>query len=532
MPRKAEGSVKRTATDLQVRVTVRDDKGQSYRPWLPVDARLTDEQARKVALRAASELEGKPRPAKYQPKDPTKTLSLSPTCDEYFEKLWVPSRVGKVKSLDDDIGRWRNHLRKLIGGKRMDEVTTDDLRAVVEALDKKAASPDQPRFGKKSAINCWTVAATMFDDACNSKLAALRILKANPALGVQPPDTPDEVEKQWLFPAELHQLLACEAVPIERRRLYATAVYCCTRPGEALALLWRQGLDVEHNLVRINRAWDSRKRRFNEYTKSGDSRHFAIEPILRPMLEAMFKRRRSDLVFATAGKLAETLRADLLTAGVDRPALHKPKPGAELMRFHDLRATGITYMAMRGDTDNDVRERAGHTDFQTTMMYIRRGHQALGSTIGDPFAPLPEGLISNRPGNVPPPGDGGIPAEIVEREKGFEPYGSSPGEENAGDSDEHDPKSVHANAPGERAGRFPDDWGLPELRADNASRGRRMAAFAEVDQQAAGPGLALCRALESVYAGEQDASVEALTEAYQGLGLADRARAAGGRHGR
>jgi len=388
MSRKAKGSIKRTATELKVRVTIKDDHGETYRPWISLDPKLKDDVARRIALRAAALQNGKPRPRVVH------VGGIGPTCDEYFEKLWAPSRAGKVKTLRDDCGRWKNHLRELIGQKPIADITADDLRAAVEALDAKAADPAVPYFNKKSAVNCWTVVTKMFDDACNSKQSKLRLLKVNPALGVQPPDPPGEVEKQWLFPVELRQLLACEAVPLERRRLYAMATYCYTRPGEVFALFWRSGVDLDHSMVRINRAWDSREDRYNEYTKTGDSRHFALEPILRPMLEAMFQRRQAEHLFKPqSNNLARTLRADLLRAGVDRPALHVPKPGAELMRFHDLRATGITYMAMRGDTDNAIRERAGHTDFQTTQLYIRRGHLSAGSTIGDPFAPLPSSLL-------------------------------------------------------------------------------------------------------------------------------------------
>jgi hypothetical protein len=35
--------------------------------------------------------------------------------------------------------------------------------------------------------------------------------------------------------------------------------------------------------------------------------------------------------------------------------------------------------ALRGDSDQDVRERAGHADFETTLLYIRRGHLARAS---------------------------------------------------------------------------------------------------------------------------------------------------------
>ena len=51
-------------------------------------------------------------------------------------------------------------------------------------------------------------------------------------------------------------------------------------------------------------------------------------------------------------------------------------------------------MAIRGDSDQDVRERAGHADFETTLLYIRRGHLALSSAaIGKPYAPLPPCLL-------------------------------------------------------------------------------------------------------------------------------------------
>ena len=48
-------------------------------------------------------------------------------------------------------------------------------------------------------------------------------------------------------------------------------------------------------------------------------------------------------------------------------------------------------MAIRGDSDQDVRERAGHADFETTLLYIRREHLALSSAaIGRPYAALLE----------------------------------------------------------------------------------------------------------------------------------------------
>jgi integrase len=50
--------------------------------------------------------------------------------------------------------------------------------------------------------------------------------------------------------------------------------------------------------------------------------------------------------------------------------------------FHDLRATGITWMAVRGDDPLRIKQRAGHSSFSTTEMYIREAEN-LAAGFGD-----------------------------------------------------------------------------------------------------------------------------------------------------
>ncbi len=420
MPRKRTGTIERAADNsrLRIRVTVSDSFGKTRRPWLDIDPKFDDDAARRIAAKFSAEVDGKPwDPAQFDRR--TKPSGPVVTCDEYFEKLWLPSRVGKLASVSSDRGRWGKHIKPLIGDLPLSAVTSDTLRDVVEALDAKASrggGTGRDRFGKKTACNTWTIVSKMFGDACGSKIRDLRVLTANPALGVKPPDAPGEPEKQWLFPSELEQLLTCHEVPLDRRRLYAVALYTYVRPGEVLAFLWGRSIDLPHRMLRVNRAYDQRAKRFNEWTKTGDSRHFAIEPLLLPLLSTMWQeRRKPGLVFPLFGHLAEVLRADLMTAKVTRAALHVARPGAERIRFHDLRATGITYMAIRGDSDNDIRERAGHTDFETTLKYIRRGHLALKSTgIGSPFAALPDCLLGVSSGETSR-GNQAVPGTALKR---------------------------------------------------------------------------------------------------------------------
>ena len=57
--------------------------------------------------------------------------------------------------------------------------------------------------------------------------------------------------------------------------------------------------------------------------------------------------------------------------------------------FHDLRATGITWMAVRGDEPLRIKQRAGHQSFSTTEGYIHEAEN-LARGFGEPFPPLPE----------------------------------------------------------------------------------------------------------------------------------------------
>jgi hypothetical protein len=75
--------------------------------------------------------------------------------------------------------------------------------------------------------------------------------------------------------------------------------------------------------------------------------------------------------------------AELLTGDKTRKAI----------TFHDLRATGITWMAIRGDEPIKIMRRAGHENMSTTMGYVREAEN-LTTAIGEPFPALPEPIVS------------------------------------------------------------------------------------------------------------------------------------------
>ncbi len=69
------------------------------------------------------------------------------------------------------------------------------------------------------------------------------------------------------------------------------------------------------------------------------------------------------------------------------------------IRFYDLRATGITWLAIRGVDPLRIKQQAGHGSFSTTEGYIRCA-DVLGTAIGDVFPTLPKAL-HGRPTRFP-----------------------------------------------------------------------------------------------------------------------------------
>ena len=86
----------------------------------------------------------------------------------------------------------------------------------------------------------------------------------------------------------------------------------------------------------------------------------------------MAEGRANQTEIIGAGKQARRLRDRLTAAGVTRDALHNTTEQAVQITFHDLRATGVTRCALRGDSMISIRDRAGHTDVEQTNDYVRR----------------------------------------------------------------------------------------------------------------------------------------------------------------
>jgi integrase len=319
----------------------------------------------------------------------SRRVQMAADCEEWV-KRWHASRA-KLPSARLSAGHWNAHLRSVLGAKHPTAWTRDDFRHVSKCLDDKVAAK---KISWKTAKNIWGTATKMAFDAVESKDDAIRCRDDNPASNVRGPDAGDKVDLQYLFPSEFSQVMASTAVPIEWRRAIAIAVYLYARVGELRALTW-DDVHLDQAFVHVTKSIDAVTGKVKT-TKTKCPRKVPIEPHLVPLLRAMKQESGGTgpvLRHTSMLQQADGFRSQLRASGVQRAALFHKGPSVRPIRFHDLRATGITWRAVRGDTLLEIKRHAGHQRTETTERYIREADDLRGN-FGAPFSPLPASLIS------------------------------------------------------------------------------------------------------------------------------------------
>ena len=415
MPRELKGTVdwvlpgpSEQQGHYRYRITLID----GARPWIDVapgprsplaEARVREvaaersKIAREKGLRA-EDFGLKPRGSRTAPL--VATLPEGETVAKWTDR-WLAARAGRgLSTTPHDRGRLKNYVLPKLGPLAMRAVSRDDIERLVEDLDRLIMLPEdhKDRISWKTASNAWVLVSKMFKDAAGAKQRDLRVRSDNPAAGVAPPEHGERKAKVYLYPSEFRCLVECEQIDRPFRAMYAVAVYTYARAGELEALTWSD-VDLEHGVIQINKAIDRETGKVKS-TKSGESRRIPIEPELRPLLERLHQERTGERVLWMPDNedRAVLLRQHLAQAEVKRADLFVDNDRQKHVTFHDLRATGITWMAVRGDDPLRIKQRAGHSSFSTTEMYIREAENLVAG-FGEPFPVLPPDL-SGKPRNV------------------------------------------------------------------------------------------------------------------------------------
>jgi integrase len=367
--------------------------GRGRRPFVPLDPAIPHSdvtRAKACAVDVAREAV-----------DIGATDSSRETMNEYA-KRWLASRDGRVNSVRDDRGRLTNHVLPTLGALEVGTFTREDVEKLRDELDAKircgwsvGVNGQRRKFTWKTARNVWTVVTSMCADMVNAKRRDLRTRADDPTSNVKAPDHGGDKAKQYLYPSEFLKFVACEAVPRRWRRAVALAVYTYTRDAELRVLEFESDVNMEHGVLDITRAYNRRRPSETKGTKTDTTRRFHVEANLLPLLHALHAERDGKglvIKLPSERAMARNLRRWLWKAGVRRPALHESTPTSKNITWHDLRATGATWMAVRGDDALKIMQRCGHRDFGTTQLYVRDA-EAVREGFGEVFPPLPDELL-------------------------------------------------------------------------------------------------------------------------------------------
>jgi integrase len=412
MARKRTGAVKWNGTQWVARIRTND----GHRVPVKFPPEVSETKAR-ILARQLSE-QAKRGELVYDPEHKTPEETVA----HFAERCHSIRDAREMPSARVDYSYLRIHVLPRLGARAMNRVTADDMRDLVERLD---AMVDAEKISAKTAQNIWGATRKMFNDATGSKRKDLRILSVSPVAGVEGPDRGVEKLMGYLYPVEFIALVSCKVVPLQARRWYAVQTCLYLRPGECEVLAC-EDVDLQHWIAHVHRSREWGTGRIKEI-KTKQDRRVPIEPAVRPLIAALCKEARGigplfpQLPFGP--KPSTELRANLRLAQVAREALYASDGTRRPLRLYHLRATGITWQAVRGDDPMKIMRRAGHADFKTTTGYIREA-EILRETFGQVFPELPVDLIGSGNGfaSTPPVSQPtGTSIESSAEAVGFEP---------------------------------------------------------------------------------------------------------------
>jgi integrase len=327
------------------------------------------------AKRWAQATEAAVRERRFFPQSEALRHTVADAIDRYIEAL-------PLRALRDERNRRRQLAwwRRELGALRLADVSS---AAVAQARDKLARtaatpntkSPKRPlRPRSPATVNRYLAA---FSHVLRTAAKEWDWLAQSPMNNVEKRKEPSG-RVRYLDHDELRRLLAAcrDSQSATLELIVLIAVSTGMRQGEILNLCWRDvDVDSEHPHIRL------------EHTKNGERR---VVPLVDETARRLLNRRTqsrpkaSDLVFP-----GRRPRSALHIKKAWRNALKRAE--IEDFRFHDLRHTAASHLAMQGCTSLEIADVLGHKTLQMVKRYshlsdghTRRSLERLGAVVFGP----------------------------------------------------------------------------------------------------------------------------------------------------
>lgn len=287
----------------------------------------------------------------------------SPTFEKWADR-WLRDycKVHKAKS------QWRadecvirQHLLPAFGKTRIVHLKKSHLEALKASLTQKSRLFGGKTIRKsdrvlkpKSVNNILALAKKMLGTAVDFDL-----LTANPFQGVRPVPVPPRDFKFWT-PTERDAFLEqCRGIDAEFCDLVLVACHTGLRMGELAGLRWSD-LDLARKKIRVARGYDFKLREFTETTKGKQS---ADLPLNQTAIEAFAR------IAQWPDRGSEVFPLRLFSGPCNYLKSLCEMTETQVIRFHDLRHTFASCLAMAGVDLMVIQKLMRHKSYQTTLIY-------------------------------------------------------------------------------------------------------------------------------------------------------------------
>jgi integrase len=304
----------------------------------------------------------------------TRHRSLTPTLAELAEE-WLDHLEARVGLHDErrrysqrtvDLYRQRldAHILDRLGSRRVDEVTADDLRRMIDRLTGRGLAPG-------TVTSCVNITSALLRFAMKRKLVTRNVVR-----DLDRDDRPGvkrKSEPRYLTAAELERLLAQMGDTF--RPISATCAYSGTRISEACGLRWRD-LDLKAGTITIAGQLGAAGARVGTTKTTSSAATVPMLPALRRELVAHRSReagrglarvRPDELVFQTLSGLPQSRRNVLRAVRRAGDAAGLNPEGAEPVGLHDLRHSMVAIAFELGLTAPEVAVLARHANAKVTL---------------------------------------------------------------------------------------------------------------------------------------------------------------------
>jgi integrase len=282
-----------------------------------------------------------------------KRVTFAEMADIWLERYPV-LRGMKPSTIRDYRSAFRAHWVPAFGTRDLASITLDDLQRVV-------AGKLEAGLSKRRMADIIVPLKTMFRWAVR-----WNYLRVNPATDLQKPkyETP---EMDWFTPEEAHRLI--EALDPYWRPLFMTMFMTGVRPGEAIALRWKD-IDLAHGLLNVRYTLD----RGQLLPPKTDNARRRI-PIPLELVEALEAQKAvwpanaQGLVFVQPG-IGSPIDLSNFRQRVFHPALETA--GLRRIRLYDIRHSYAAWMISLNVEPLQLSKNLGHFDLGFT--YKTYGH--------------------------------------------------------------------------------------------------------------------------------------------------------------